>query len=147
MNEYYSVRYISSLFGSILLLLNAACCKYPQTPTTPPAAVRGWQMWNERGVPLIGELVLRKGEASDNGTIGVKVLDIGEGRAACGLRAEPIEPDVKLSFYKISDPTVTCVITTGTGGRLLNCDQRLELNTLGVLAINPAQGWVHFRLG
>lgn len=147
MNRYSTAHYVRTFLGSMLLLFNAACCKHPQTPTAYPARVRGWQTWNERGVSLIGELVLRKSEASDNGNIGVQVLDIREGKAACGLGREPIEPDVTLSFYQVSDPTVTCVITTGTGGRLLACDERLELNTLGVLAINTTQGWVYFRLG
>ena len=147
MSKYSSGRYLTLLLVSMLLLFNAACCNHPQTPTTHPETVRGWQTWNERGVSLIGELVLRKAEASDNGHIAVKVMDLRKGRAACGLRREPIEPEVTLLFYKVSDPTVTCTITTGTGGRLLDCDQRLELNTLGVLAINATEGWVYFRLG
>jgi hypothetical protein len=147
MKSYFRGRYFKLIFGSALLLFNAACCTHPQTPTTYPATVRGWQSWNERGVPFIGELVLRKGEASGNGRIGVKVLEIRQGKAACGFSRDPIEPDVTLSFYKVSDPTITCAITTGTGGRLLQCDERLELNTLGVLAINATEGWVHFRLG
>jgi hypothetical protein len=140
-------RCVGIFLGSILVVFHAACCTQPQTATAHPAAVRGWQTWDHFGVRLIGELVLRKGEASDNGNLGVRVLGIRAGKAACRVGREPIEPDVTVLFYKLADPNVTCTITTAAGSRLLQCDERLGLNMLAVLAINSEEGWVYFRVG
>ena len=140
-------RRVVVFLSSILLVFQGACCKQPQTATTRPATVRGWQRWEHFGVRLVGELVLHKGEVSDNGTIGVKLLEIREGKAACSIGSEPVEPYVTLQLYMVRDPDVSCIVTTAAGSRLLQCDERLELGTLAVMAINSSEEWVYIRLG
>lgn len=132
---------------ALLVFSCGGCCKSLQSSATRPAKVRGWETWDDRGLHLIGEFVLKKGEKSDNGNIGIELLDVKEGKATCLFFEEPTEPEAILRFYSLSDPQISCTVTTHVAGRILDCDKRLNLNTLGVFAINAREGWVHFNLG
>src|ERR1700752_5223329 len=136
----------AQMIGLCLLLiafLYAGCCS-PQARVQParPAKVAGWKDVNFSGVHSIGEFVLSKGESTDNGEIGVKVVDIippkpcSEGYAAM--------PKVVLSFYRASDGKVLCdeaIFTEGgtsmgTGPPYPHCKPDVGLSAISVNAIN-----------
>ena len=143
---------LSFLFAAGVILY-AGCCS-PQERVEPvrPDKVEGWKDSYFSGVHSIAELVLTKGESSDNGELGVKVVDIiqpkpcSEGYAAM--------PKVVLSFYRPSDKKVLCeeaIFTEGgtlmgTGPPYPHCAPEVGLSAISVTAINTKEGWVWFDL-
>lgn len=144
------------MFGLILLAIAcvyAGCCS-PQERTQParPAKVAGWKDVSVNGAHSIGEFVLGQGESTDNGELGVKVVDIippkacSEGYAAM--------PKVMLSFYRPSDGKVLCdeaIFTEGgtsmgNGPPYPHCKPDVGLSAISVNAINTQDKWVWFDL-
>jgi len=142
-----------SFLISICVILFVGCCS-PQARVEPvrPQKVDGWQDTYFSGVHSIAELVLSKGESSDNGELGVKVVDIiapkpcSEGYAS--------EPKAVLQFYRPSDKKVLCEeaifaeggTSMGTGPPYPHCTPEVGLTAISVKAINAKEGWVWFDL-
>ena len=144
------------MFGLTLLAVAcvyAGCCS-PQERVQPvrPEKVRGWKEIRDGTVVSIGMFVLNKGESTDNGELGVKVVDIiapkpcSEGYAS--------EPKVVLQFYRPSDGKVLCDEAIfgeggtfmGTGPPYPHCKPDLGLSAISVNAINTKDNWVWFDL-
>jgi len=138
------------LVVSITLLSCAAACgpnyKQPAYPNNVPG-------WKEHDYPdgghSIGKLVLRKGESSDNGTIGVTVVNI----LSPELLAEPWSyrgsPRVVLRLFKPSDRQTSCEITFSIANHLLRnykCSATFGLSGINIYSINTKEGWVYFEL-
>ena len=142
-----------SLSLLIISCVYAGCCS-PQEQAQParPEKVSGWKEVQESGFVIVGTFVLSKGESTDNGKLGVKVVDIippkacSEGYAAM--------PKVVLSFYRPSDGKVLCdeaIFTEGgtlmgTGPPYPHCKPDVGLSAISVNAINTKDNWVWFDL-
>ena len=141
-----------ALIWIVILLVFGGCfsARERQQPR-PPREVQGWKDSAFGGVHSIGELVLHKGESSDNGKLGVKVLDIvapepcSEGYASM--------PKVVLQFYRPSDKQVVCEAAFTEGGTVMgtgppypHCKPEVGLAAISVNAINTKDLWVWFDL-
>lgn len=138
---------------SVLLILPGACerAQEREQPRPPAKKVRGWKDSYFGGVHSIGELFLHKGDSSDNGRIGVNVLDViaplpdAEGYAGMSK--------VVLQFYKPSDKQVLCEAIFTEGGTLMgvgppypHCKPEVGLTAISINAINTKDNWVWFDL-
>jgi hypothetical protein len=98
-------------------------------------------------------LVLKKGESSDNGKVGVRVVDIVAGDPCASYGTLKSLTSVKLQFYQPSPQRVICEDTfnSGSGASLLAepCGQRIAdfgISAISINAINATEGWVWFDL-
>jgi hypothetical protein len=66
-------------------------------------------------------LVLKKGESSDNGKVGVRVFDIIAGDPCAGYGTLQSIPRVKMQFYQPPQQRVICeeILTAGSGTSLV----------------------------
>jgi hypothetical protein len=134
------------------MVFSSGCCLSQEpSQTVRPDKVEGWKDSYFSGVHSIAELVLSTGESSDNGELGVKVIEIispepcAEGYAAM--------PKAVLSFYRASDKHVLCEATFTSGGTFLgngppysHCTPEVSLSAISIKAINTKEGWVWFDL-
>jgi hypothetical protein len=110
--------------------------------------------WNESqiyGFTSIGPLVLNKGESSDNGSLGVKVIDFIPRSCNSFLSHSPNQPKVVLQFYRPSDNHIFCEATlSGPANSPIDreeiCGTRTGISTVGINGINAKDGWVSFDL-
>jgi len=66
-----------SLGAVIVTQLTGCCSSQPEMQNGPrPQNVRGWQESQVGAITIKGQFVLNKGESTDNGRFGVRVLDI-----------------------------------------------------------------------
>ena len=129
------------------------CCSSKLPEPAHPGSVAGWKESHEGGVNTVGILVLKKGESSDNGKVGVRVLDIIAGDSCAGYGTLMRIPRVKMQFYQPSRQAVICeeTLTAGSGTLLgaVSCGQRiadLGISAISINAINATEGWVWFEL-
>ena len=105
------------------------------------------------GVDTVGMLVLKKGEFSDNGKVGVRVVDIIAGDPCAGYGTLQSISRVKMQFYQPSQQRVICedTLNAGSGNSLIAgpCGQRIGdfgITAISINAINATEGWVWFEL-
>src|SRR5882672_9988660 len=84
------------------------CCSSKSAEPAHPGSVAGWKESHEGGVHTVGMLVLKKGESSDNGKIGVRVVDIIAADSCAGYGTLQSIPRVKMQFYQAPRQTVIC---------------------------------------
>jgi hypothetical protein len=129
----------------VFLGLSGACSSRERPQPDPPKTVKGWKDTYFSGVHSVGELFLHKGESSDNGKLGVRVLDIVAPRPGSDS-----EPKVVLQFYKPSDKKVLCEATFAEGGTVMgdgyHCGLDVGLSAISVNTINTKDNWVFFDL-
>ena len=142
------------VIGFLILSISGAmgCCQKPQLPEpTPPTAVRGWQDFEESGVHYVGEFILKKGQSTDNGQIGVTLVDVIPAKP-CADEGYFAYPKAVIRFYRVSDQEVLCEATflSGGGGTLLNspsyCNSTIDLTGLFLISVNTKDGWAYFAL-
>ncbi|HLA12648.1 MAG TPA: hypothetical protein VJ023_18825 [Pyrinomonadaceae bacterium] len=136
-------------FGSFI----RGCCSAKLPEPAHPGPLAGWKESQEGGVHTVGTLVLKEGESSDNGKIGVKVVDITAANPCAEYGSLQSLPRVKMQFYKAPQQTVICeeLLTAGSGTSLIAgpCGENiadLGVTTISVNAINATEGWVWFEL-
>ena len=125
----------------------AGCACPPEKPQPKrPDTVHGWKALDEDGYQVVGDLLLRIGESSDNGVLGVSVVDTSPPKP-CSHEGPYAYPNATIRFFRPSDHTVLCEHTWIPGGISLGafCAQDLGINGLG-LEINSQEGWVHLQL-
>jgi hypothetical protein len=129
------------------------CCSSKQPEPAHPGSVAGWKESHEGSVQTVGMLVLKKSESSDNGTVGVRVVDIVAGDSCAGHGTLQSIPRVKMQFYQPSQQKVICeeILTAGSGTSLVatSCGERiadLGVTAISINAINATEGWVWFEL-
>lgn len=126
------------------------CCSISREISDPtrPTQVRGWEPSEVGSTNIKGAFVLEKGQSTDNGKVGVKVIDIYP--AQCRLLDSPKMPKAKIQFYKVSDQTIICESTFDRGGNRLDlpdvCKENLEWSVIYVSDINYKEKWVAFDL-
>lgn len=148
--RYYSLRV---LLG-ILALSSASCCQLsPMSRDTPtrPTIKSTWSESHDYGMTRFGPLILNKGESSDNGSLGVKVIDFIPRSCSSFLSDSPEQPKAVLQFYRPSDHYVLCEVTlSGPANSSIDreemCGTRTGISVVGINAINAKEGWVSFDL-
>lgn len=129
------------------------CCSAKVQEPDHPGPVAGWKESQEGGVHTVGTLVLKKGESSDNGKIGVKIIDVTAADACAEYGSLQSLPRVKIQFYKAREQTVICqeLLTAGSSTSLIAgpCGKDIAdvgVTTISINAINATEGWVWFEL-
>jgi hypothetical protein len=129
------------------------CCSAKLPEPTHPGPVAGWKDSHEGGVHTVGMLVLKKGESSDNGKVGVKVVDINAADPCAEYGSLQSLPRVKMQFYQAPQQKAICeeLLTAGSSTSLIAgpCGEKiadLGVTTISVNAINTTEGWVWFEL-
>jgi|SRR6266404_6952698 len=115
---------------------------------TRPLSVRGWQSVEVGSITIKGEFLLRKGESTDNGHVGLKVTEIYP--AKHHLLDSPELPKAKVQFFRIPDRTLVCegVFTRGSNRLDLPdvCKNNLEWTVIYIRDVNYHEGWVFLDL-
>ena len=132
-------------------LFSSAClCSWMKEFNEPerPTYAQGWQEHQVGALTVKGQFVLNKGQSIDDGTVGIRVVDIRAG--SCALFREPEYPSTKLQFFSIPDQRVLCEGTFRVGGSRLDviegCGNSLKWGVLGISAINSKDNWVALDL-
>lgn len=136
---------------ALLIFVSAAvsrgcCTATSRVEPKPPSATLGWKLMEERGVRISGKFLLHRNEATSNGKIQLKVLDISPGDPCAEDASHLNNPNTKLQFVRLLDGQVLCEhrFYEGESGSL-KCGQDLsQFNVLGlsVNAINLKEDWV-----
>ena len=148
--HYYSL----TLLLGVLALSSVGCCQLSPMSRDTPTRPNVKSTWNESQiwtVTSIGPLILNKGESSDNGSLGVKVVDFIPRSCSSFLSHSPNQPKVVLQFYRASDNQVLCEVTlSGPGNFSIDTEERCGAKTgitvVGINGINAKEGWVSFDL-
>ena len=113
-----------------------------------PTYAQGWQQHDVGAVTIKGQFVLNKGQSVNDGTVGIRVVDIRGG--SCAAFREPEYPSTKVQFFSVSDQRVLCEDVFRVGGSRLDviegCGKSLKWDVLGISAINSKDNWVAFDL-
>jgi hypothetical protein len=146
------IRGLFCLWITALPWVLAGCChNYDPNPPTRPVNVEGWKTIKSDTLLTIGSFVLKKGESTNNGKLGVTLIDLKPRILCLGPFAEPSPGEIKLRFFRVSDNQTLCLTTIfaigENGGGTLDCADKSELPSgFGVRAINYKEGWVWFEL-
>ena len=115
---------------------------------TRPTSVRGWQKYETGSITVKGEFVLKKGESTDNGRVGIKVVDLYP--AEHHLLDSPELPKAKVQFFRVPDQTPICegVFTRGSNSLTLAdlCKNNLDWTVIYIRDVNYDEGWVFLDL-
>jgi hypothetical protein len=140
------------LMAGVLIFSSSYCSSAQERKqTTAPKKVAGWKETYSGGVHSVGELLLKKGESSDNGKLGVEVVDIetppADAEGYAGL------PKVVLRFYDPADKRTLCEATFTEGGTVMgsgppypHCKPDVGLSALSINSINTKDNWVWLDL-
>lgn len=136
---------------SLLCSLTSGCCQLFFQEDKQPLRPNVNSSWRERtdfGVTSIGFFVMNKGEAIDNGQLGVKVIDIIPKECRC-VSCEPTYPKARIAFYRPSDNKILCEGEFQGSASLevmAGCDPTMGARSISVNAINTKEKWVSFDL-
>ena len=143
------MRLLSVVLSFVILGAFASCCsqsggKEPERPLN----VRGWDRWIEGTTTIEGDFVINKGESIDNGSIGIKLVDIYP--ATRDFLGETSVPRAKLHFYEVSTGKVIYELIVRTGvSSLTHPDpggSDFAWSLIYVSAISAKKNWVAFQL-
>jgi len=129
-------------------LLNIAClCLQKEGQPEKPASVGGWQEKRfDSGVEVWGELLLKRGESSDNGKVGVKVTEVLHGDP-CAHPGWIQAKKVTLQFFRPSDHHVFCEETFMQGmSSSVKCWSEANISAVQITTVNSKEGWAVITL-
>jgi hypothetical protein len=113
-----------------------------------PTYAQGWQQRDVGAVSIKGQFVLNKGQSVNDGTVGIRVVDIRAG--SCAPFREPEYPSTKVQFFSVPDQRILCEDVFRVGGSRLDviegCGKSLPRGVLGISGINSKDNWVAFDL-
>lgn len=113
-----------------------------------PSRLRNPSGWQEArvggGINFVGQFVLQKGQSTENGKIGVKLLNITS--KDCPFATICLAPQAKatLRFYRPVDQSVICEPTLEAGDTSYKADlvcSGLPFTNLEVSEINTREDW------
>ena len=135
-------------FSLILLCFGCGpCLKSPPAQPVGPFKVDGWQTTKDGGVTYRAVLMLRKGESSSHGNVGVRVLEIHEANPCCGDPSPLCDRRARIQFFNPGDGRTLCEIEPSDRGNLvIPCMHEIDVSVIGMRAINTQEGWVLFDL-
>lgn len=140
-------------------LLGGCCSPINRTEPAYPGKVSGWLtdkqrllFYEEHKYWSRGNFVLRKNEATDDGKIRIKVLDLIPPDPCAEGGSFQRQARVTLQFIRVSDQRPLCEETLPERGALAvhsKCGDSLDefgLDVVGVYDINLKDGWAFIRL-
>jgi hypothetical protein len=127
--------------------MSSGCCDKEITEPTRPV-VHGWKATQLGSITVKGSFILQKGETTDNGQIGIKLVDVYP--AKCRLFNVSELPYAKIQFYKVSDKATICEGLFTLGSHSLDlphlCGDKLEWNVIYIQDVNFKEGWAAFDI-
>jgi hypothetical protein len=149
------VQRVTSCFICLVCLVAASAsvsCRLCEPEYMQPQAPKQLSGWAERDVDYLHvtcDLLLRKGESSSNGKIGVTVADIQPPKP-CSEEPSIRTPRAQLKIYRVSDGAPFCERTFQPGAIASGafCPGLYEATGVEAiqLDINSKEGWVHVEL-
>jgi hypothetical protein len=146
----YSLRI---LLGILALSAGGCCHLSPMSRDTPsrPTVKTTWTESHDYGMTSFGPIILNKGESTDNGSLGVKVIDFVPRSCSSFLSHSPEPPKAVFQFYRPSDHYVFCEVTlSGPANSSIDreemCGTKTGISVVGINGINANEGWVSFDL-
>ena len=141
-------RLLLTFMASSLLFVAGCFCPPERKQPERPSVVVGWDHFSAGRPDSEAEFVLNKGESTDNGTIGIEVVDILPPVDRCAeIGSYSTYPRVELQFYRPSDRKVLCQETWIPGSTLLgDCREPIGFGNLVIKDINTKEKWVHLKL-
>src|SRR6185369_6155213 len=91
------------LFTIIALALSLeACCRPIQRNEPPyPKVIAGWKEYQDQGVKMLGNFVLRKDESIDNGKVQIRLLEVVPGNPCADAGEFQYQARAKLQFIRL----------------------------------------------
>src|SRR5216683_3213072 len=116
---------------AIVALSTGGCCRSLPPQPSRPDKIEGWKDFvDDSGIRFRGVLLLKKGESSDNGTIGVRVNDIAEAEL-CGDVGIEYHRRARLQFFTASGGRVLCEeLVADHGNSGISCGDRLGVDVI-----------------
>jgi hypothetical protein len=116
-----------------------------------PSIKSTWSESHDYGITSYGPFVLNKGESTDNGRLGVRVIDFIPRSCSSFFSHSPEQPKVVFQFYRPSDQQVFCEVTLhGPANSPIDreemCGTKTGISVVGINGINAKDGWVSFDL-
>jgi len=145
------MRYLFIVSLIYVIMFTSSCCSPEREQPVHPGKVSGWKdtRYNDGG-HSIAKLVLHKGESSDNGKIGVMVIDIIPADNCAHPGTYSGSPRAVIRFFAPSGLQATCETTfVGEKGNLIHasdCGSSFGLSGVNIYGINTKDGWVYFEL-
>jgi hypothetical protein len=137
----------SVLLLSVFLSDCGPCTKRPPAQPVGPFEVDGWKETRDSGVVYVAVLLLRKGESSNNGKVGVRVTEIKEANPCCGDPNPLCDRRATIQFYRPADGRVLCELEpSDRGNNVISCAEEIGVSVIGIRAIDTAEDWVLFDL-
>lgn len=138
----------------LLLCVLTGCCNlqlWQRKQPKYPGKLRGWVEELNAGRRYIGPFLLRKGEETDNGKLGVKVTSILPATCAAPFAEYPDRAKVVLQFFAPTDHKRLCEVTLAEQSnssidRPDMCQGKVDVSVVGVTDINTAENWAVFDL-
>ncbi len=135
-----------AVIGLHLLKRRLQCGGSQSRPENPD----GWKESNYEGAKYIGSFALGKGEATDNGQIGVQVVDIKPGNCP-QTNYEMGGSSAKLRFFRPSDQKTICETelqpsSSTSYDAFRACSRDLPFNRISINIVDSDENWVSFSL-
>lgn len=150
---------LSQLVLVLTGLMCSACVCHPSlyrnvavdTPTRPNIKT-SWSESHDYGFTSVGQFLLNRGESTDNGKLGIRVVDFLPSKCRSLFAEYPDPPRVVLEFYRPGDKLVLCTVTLD--GPIANssidreemCGNKTGFSVVGINGLNTHDGWVSFDL-
>lgn len=143
-----SSKLVALLLVVVMVVTCWGCWDKEIGSPTRPLSVRGWGANQVGSTSIKGEFLLNKGESTDNGIIGVRLIDLYP--AKYHLLDAPDLPKAKMQFFKAQEKTVICEGVFTRGGNRLDltdvCNDFLVWKVIYIRDVNYNEGWVFFDL-
>jgi len=137
-------RKVNRVIPIFVCLLLLGCTKPYQQPPKP-RSVAGWASAVGKD-HFFGELLLYKGQSTDNGSIGVTVVDLIPPDPFAEAHTFNSSPRATFRFYRVSDHSSICDLTVDLVNGYRTCNDASVPPFINVMAINTKDAWVHFSL-
>src|SRR5262245_16536728 len=140
------------VFSAMVVLLSSSCCSDMRQLNEPerPSKVRGWDELRDGNTVIKGIFLLNKGESTDNGKTGIRLVETYPGTCGIFPIKEREYPKAKLQFYRVSDQKILCEPIFFTGAIMTLkppiCEADLEWSGIEINDINSKDKWIVFNL-
>lgn len=137
----------------ICSLMPGCCSEMPRVEPQYPTEVLGWKETHVRGVRSLGTFVLNEGQATDNGRVQIKLLDLIPPARCAEAGTSISRRRAKFQFIKLPEQKVLCEDTfvetssmTISGGPCGSSLSEFGILSINVGDINLKDGWAFFEL-
>jgi hypothetical protein len=142
------------LASAMLSLSMSSCCANDhRSEPAYPKSISGWKERNERGLRILGDFVLKKGESTDNGKVQVKIIDLIPPDPCAETGAFQRQARTRIQLVRLLDHKVLYDDIFAERGTmaLSNVKDNVNLDEFGISVIyiydiNLKEGWVYFEL-